>query len=260
MAQFILSQQEQAVMWVTLNRPDVHNALCQSLVNEISNLCDDLAKDNSVRAVIFTGQGEKAFCAGADLKERQGMNEAQTLAFVEKIQNTFQKIAELPMPTIAAINGVAFGGGLELALACDMRIMNSNALVGLTECSLGIIPGAGGTQRLPVIVGFARAMELIFTAKRVSGAEALVMGLVTTLANDSQDTKTKALEQALSIAKNAPLAVRAAKEALIASLEKGLRNGLVAELSSYHEILHSHDRKEGIKAFLAKRNPQFLGK
>jgi methylglutaconyl-CoA hydratase len=259
MAEPVLVENHAQVMVIRLNRPEVHNALSSLAVNALSRICDEMAADNQIRAVVFSGAGDKAFSAGADLKERQGLSEAQTLVFVETIQRTFQKIAELPMPTIAAINGNAFGGGLELALACDIRVMSEQAQVGLTECSLGIIPGAGGTQRLPRIVGFARAMELIFLAKRISAREALAMGLTNHLAADGKETETLALNLAEIMAKNAPLALRAAKEAILVSQEKGIRDGLVCELASYHEILDSHDRREGLKAFLEKRPAQFTG-
>lgn len=259
MLKTIMVEKRDALIIITLNRPEVHNALSSLTVKELRSICDDISRDSQIRAVIVTGQGDKTFCAGADLKERQTLTEAQTLAFVDTIQSTFQKVAELPMPTIAAINGNAFGGGLELALACDIRVMNQEALVGLTECSLGIIPGAGGTQRLPRIVGLARAMELIFLAKRISGADALAMGLVSSLAPGAGATKDLAVTVANSIARNAPLAIRAAKEAVLLSQEKGMRDGLVGELASYHEILGTSDRREGLRAFLEKRPAQFMG-
>jgi enoyl-CoA hydratase/carnithine racemase len=187
------------------------------------------------------------------------MDEAQTMGFVSNIQKTFQEIAELPIPTIAAINGDAFGGGLELALACDLRVLNSHAHLGLTECSLGIIPGAGGTQRLPRIIGFSRAMDLIFLARRIDAQEAKSMGLVNYVKDGSGATRGFALELAHKIAQNAPLAVRSAKEAILVSQEKSLSDGLVAERASYHEILETSDRREGLMAFQEKRPPRFRG-
>ena len=259
MSDMVFVERQGLIATVVLNRPQVHNALSRPMVQQLAHVCTDIAADEAIQVVIFTGSGDKAFCAGADLKERQGFSDAETLGFVDLIQSTFQKIAELPMPTIAAINGNAFGGGLELALACDIRFMWKDALIGLTECSLGIIPGAGGTQRLPRIVGLAKAMELIFLAQRVSGPEALSLGLVNHLAPSAMDVREQAMSLAERIGKNAPLAVRAAKEALRMSQDKGIRDGLVSELAAYHEILCSADRKEGLKAFLEKRPARFIG-
>lgn len=259
MSDIVLVERQGPIAIITINRPHVHNALSRPVVQRLAQLCTDIAALEGTRAVIFTGSGEKAFCAGADLKERQGFSDAETLGFVDLIQSTFQKIAELPIPTIAAINGNAFGGGLELALACDIRLMCKDALIGLTECGLGIIPGAGGTQRLPRIVGLAKAMELIFMAKRIGGEEALGIGLVNHLAPSAQDVCEHAMALAQRIGKNAPLAIKAAKEALLMSQEKGIRDGLVSELAAYHEIVCSADRKEGLTAFLEKRPPHFTG-
>lgn len=252
-------EQEQIgpVAIITIAREEVRNALSSAVIGELSEVVKNFSTDPSVWAVVFTGKGDKAFSAGADLKERQGMTEREALTFVENIQSTFQAIAELPMPTIAAINGDAFGGGLELALACDVRVQNTNAFVGLTECSLGIIPGAGGTQRLPRIVGIARAMDLIFQARRLSAQEAYAIGLSNYLVDGAENTRIRARELAASIAKNAPLAVRAAKAALLTSLETPIREGLVAEHAAYVKILATDDRLEGLRAFREKRPPRF---
>jgi enoyl-CoA hydratase/carnithine racemase len=256
MTSLIRVEQQENVQTITLSRPEVRNALSSQLVEELRKSVDFLAIDKNIRAVIFTGDGDKAFSAGADLKERQGMSEQDTLAFVTKIQRLFQHIACLPMPTIAAINGDAFGGGLELALACDMRVMNKSALIGLTEVSLGIIPGAGGTQRLPRLIGLSAAMELIFSARRLSAQDAFQRGLVNSLADDA---RKEAMLLAGIIAHNAPLAIRAAKKAILCTQEKSLGDGLVEELASYHQILDSDDRKEGLRAFLNKQTPVFRG-
>lgn len=244
---------------LNINRPEARNALSLSLVKELNDIVFALKEETSLRALVITGEGEKAFSAGADLKERSNMTEEEALHFVETIQGTFQKLAELPVPTIAAINGDAFGGGLELALACDMRAISEHALIGLTECSLGIIPGAGGTQRLPRLVGPSRAMEFIFMAKRLDAKEAIEFGLANWLFKNAAETKEHALILAETIARNAPLAVRAAKEAIKASLRKDLVSGLVFEMQAYHGILHTKDRIEGLKAFKEKRHPLFLG-
>lgn len=255
----VLIKEHEHVTIISINRPEARNALSTEVIRSLDEIFKNLLKNENTRAVIINGEGDKAFCAGADLKERQKMTEQEAIAFVEKIQTTFQKLASLPMPTIAAINGDAFGGGLELALACDIRVMNETAHAGLTECSLGIIPGAGGTQRLPQVVGISLAKELIFRAKRLTGPEALSTRLVSAISSGSEETKKLALKIAFDIAKNAPLAVRAAKDAINQSESKDMRSGLMTELANYHSIIESYDRKEGLRAFLEKRTPEFRG-
>jgi methylglutaconyl-CoA hydratase len=259
MTDFIKVEERGFIQILTIDRPSVRNALSSEVIIELRDALKTCHHDQRLRALVITGAGDQAFSAGADLKERQGMSEKEALKFVETIQRTFQELADLPMPTIAAINGHAFGGGLELALACDMRVMSVHASTGLTECGLGIIPGAGGTQRLPRLIGLSRAMDMIFSARRVTADEALLLGLVNYLAKDALHTKTIALEIATKIAHNAPLAIRAAKEALLLSQEKSLPDGLVTELACYHEILDTEDRREGLRAFQEKRVPQFHG-
>lgn len=258
MAKPVEIKEQHHIYKITINRPEARNALSAEVVSELDEIFSKLAHDEKTRVVLIKGEGDKTFCAGADLKERQKMSEPEVLKFVSQIQKTFQKLATLPMPTIASINADAFGGGLELALACDIRVMNQSARVGLTECGLGIIPGAGGTWRLPQLVGKACAMDLIFRARKVSGIEAKEMGLVNHLAKDSHDTKELSLKIAVEIANNAPLAVRASKN-VINCHHKDTASALVAELAGYHSILESADRKEGLKAFIEKRPPQFTG-
>ncbi len=259
MSNFITLEDCGQISILTVARPEARNALSCEVLSELSQTIKELHKNDSLRALIITGAGDKAFCAGADLKERQGMTEKETLAFVTKIQKTFQETATLPMPTIAAMTGDAFGGGLELALACDIRVLSLDATVGLTECAWGIIPGAGGTQRLPRLVGLSRAADLIFSARRIGASEAFSMGLVNYLAKDADGTRKMASDLAERIAANAPLAVRAAKEALLASQELSMSDGLVTELASYHEIIETDDRKEGLKSFQEKRPARFRG-
>jgi enoyl-CoA hydratase/carnithine racemase len=246
--------------WVTLDRAEVMNALSFDTLGRLGGIAGELAADDSVRVVLLTGAGGKAFCAGADLKERVDFGEEQTRAFVTRIGETFSAIAALPQPTIAVLNGVAYGGGLELALACDLRIASSSAKLGLTETSLAIIPGAGGTQRLPRLVGVAKAKELIFTAARVDAHEALAIGLLNAVAEPAELTpRARALAE--SIAANGPLAVRAAKQAI--DLHDGgasLAADLVRERAIYLErVLPSRDRLEALAAFRDKRPPQFRG-
>jgi enoyl-CoA hydratase/carnithine racemase len=207
-----------------------------------------------------TGAGERAFCAGADLKERAGFSEAQTRAYVARIGDTFSALAALPQPSIAAINGLAFGGGLELALACDLRVASASATMGLTETSLAIIPGAGGTQRLPAVVGLARAKELIFTARRIDAASALRIGLVNAVVEPAA-LRDAALALAGEIAANGPLAVTAAKAALdLSSRAAPLHERLAGERALYLErILPSRDRLEALAAFREKRKAVWKG-
>lgn len=255
----IISHTEHHICTITLNRPSVRNAFSAAMLTDLLHLSNELSRMSDVRAVVICGAGDKAFSAGADLKERATMTEKATLDYVALIQKTFHHIACLPMPTIAAINGDAFGGGLELALACDIRVLSKSAQVGLTEVSLGVIPGAGGTQRLPRLIGLSAAMDMIFQAKRIAADESWRIGLVNYLADDHDASLSIALEIATKIAQCAPLAVNAAKLALSSAQEKNLSDGLVAEMAAYHEIIETEDRKEGLIAFQQKRRPQFRG-
>ncbi len=254
----IVERDQNQIVTVTLYRPDQLNALNRPLLLQLQKKVEELENDNSLRAVIFTGQG-RAFCAGADLKERQGMSLVETHHFIRLIGAVFSSIASLSVPTIAAMQGSAFGGGLELALACDMRIMHADAWTGLTECAWGIIPGAGGTQRLPQLVGIAKAKELIFSAKKITAQEAKEIGLVNQLVSKEQNTLESAKHLALSIAKCAPLSVRAAKKAIALGIFLDAQEGLKLEEYCYESILHSQDRLEGLKAFSEKREPNYIG-
>jgi len=251
---------QSGVARLTLDRPDVMNALSFDTLARLGELVDQLKGDKAVRVVILTGAGERAFCAGADLKERVGFTEEQTLAFVTRIGDTFSALAALPQPVIAAINGVAYGGGLELALACDLRVAVAGARMGLTETSLAIIPGAGGTQRLSQIIGTARAKELIFCSRRLDADEALAMGLVNRVAPQGE-LMSVAQELADSIAANGPLAVRAAKEAIDGGNDGlDMATALLKERQIYLDrVLPSSDRLEALAAFREKRPPQFTG-
>ncbi len=246
---------------LTLDRPEVMNALSLQTLARLGGHVERLAREGALRAVIVTGAGEKAFCAGADLKERAGFGEAETREYVARIGATFEAVAALPMPTIAALNGVAFGGGCELALACDLRLMARGAQIGLTETALAIIPGAGGTQRLPRVVGTARARELIFTARRLAADEALRLGLVHEVCEPAE-LPARARGLAAAIAANGPLAVRAAKAALsLAERGVDLAEGLRRERELYlQHVLPSADRLEALAAFREKRPPRFEGR
>lgn len=251
-------QREGSLLLWTLERPEALNALNRPLLEKLIGEAETARHDREIRCAIVTGEGSKAFSAGADLKERRSMTLDETRQYVHLIRSTCDAISRLPFPTIAAVNGVAFGGGLELALACDLRILADHAQVGLTEVSIGVMPGAGGTQRLPRLVGVARAKEMIFAARRVSAAEALAMGLANRVVPEAELQRT-AMELAQQMAANAPLAVRAAKHAIDAGLEAGLAAGIDVEAAAYALLLPTRDRLEGLAAFAEKRAPQYRG-
>jgi enoyl-CoA hydratase/carnithine racemase len=245
------------VAW-TLDRPEALNAFNRPLLDALLAATTAAQQDRTLRAAILTGAGDKAFSAGADLKERRGMTREESQAFVALISRVFDAVARLPFPTIAAVNGVAFGGGLELALACDLRLVADTAKLGLTEVSVGIMPGAGGTQRLPRLIGPARAKELIFAARRVDAAEALVLGLANRVV-PAADLADAAGALARDIAAQAPLAVRQAKHAIEAGLDLDLAAGLDIEQRAYAPLLDTQDRLEGLAAFAEKRPPRYRG-
>ncbi|MFO0681264.1 MAG: enoyl-CoA hydratase-related protein [Sandaracinus sp.] len=243
----------------TIDRPDRRNALSRSVVREIGRLAREAMGDRSLRAVILTGAGGQAFCAGADLKERQGMNEEEVRDFLSLYRVCFRDLDRLDKPVIAAIDGVAFGGGLELALACDFRVASRTAQIGLTETSLGIIPGAGGTQRLVREIGASRAKELIVFARRFDAAEALSLGVVNRLAAEGQTALDAALAWAEPLLSAAPIAIASALAAVDAASDLPLEDGLSYERVCYERTLVSKDRTEALTAFAAKRKPVFTG-
>jgi len=208
---------------------------------------------------VITGAGNRAFCAGADLKERATMAPDAVTEFIYTIRTLFSAIDDLPTPTIAAVNGFAFGGGTELALACDLRVAADTAQMGLTETRLAIIPGAGGTQRLPRLVGLGKAKELIFTGRRVAAEEALAIGLVNRIA--PPDTLMEAaMAMAEVICEAGPIAVRQAKYAISHGMETDLSTGLAIESAAYWATIPTEDRLEGLAAFREKRKPVYKGR
>jgi enoyl-CoA hydratase/carnithine racemase len=248
-----------AAAWVTLNRPDARNALSRAVNLELQELAAMLDERDDVRAVVLTGTGDKAFCAGADLKERRGVPAAETGPYLNAIGGAINRFAELHKPTICAMNGSAYGGGLELALACDFRILVEGAEVGLTEVKLGIMPGAGGTQRLPRLVGEARAKELILLGRRIGAARALEIGLVNQVV--PRAGLPGAVEGLLAeLATCAPLSVRFSKEAIERGYGKPISEGLDIERECYDGTLFSADRDEGLAAFAEGRPPRYQGR
>lgn len=243
---------------LTINRPDKMNALNFPSLLELRQNIKDIRFDSQIRTVVITGAGEKAFSAGADLKERAGMTQAQVKEFLYTINHTFREIEELPQPVIGAINALALGGGTELALACDIRLASTTATMGLTEVTLGIIPGAGGTQRLTRLIGTGRAKEIILTGRKISAQEALEWGLVNSLAEPAQLIE-KAMAMAEMINQNGPIAVQQAKFAINYGAEVDLQTGLNIEAKAYQVCLPTKDRLEGLAAFKEKRKPEYKG-
>ncbi|MED4700283.1 enoyl-CoA hydratase [Lysinibacillus capsici] len=250
---------EDSIGLITLSRPEAANAMSVQLLHELSDTLDQINEDPAVRVVLLTGAGEKAFCAGADLKERKGMSDQQVKKIVQLIGATVAKVETLAQPVIAVLNGVAFGGGLELALACDLRIAATHVKLGLTETSLGIIPGAGGTQRLPRLIGLGKAKELIYTARRLNAEEAENYGIIEYV-YEGHEVLDKAQQLALEMAKNAPLSLVQAKVAINQGVEVDLATGLKIESLAYSALIPTEDRLEGLLAFQEKRAPQYSGK
>ena len=254
----LVSKNKLGIVTITLNRPDDANAFSLQMLHELNNEIYKLTYDKSVRCVIITGSGEKVFCAGADLKERAGMDEVDVRKTVYLIRETINSVEEFPQPVIAAINGAAFGGGLELALACDIRVASHSSKMGLTETSLGIIPGAGGTQRLSRLIGKGRAKELIFTARRLTAKEAEKLGIVEHVVA-KEDLIDKALHIAEQTVRNGPIAVAQAKIAIDKGFDVDLHTGLKIEQMAYDMTIPTKDRLEGLRAFKEKRQPFFKG-
>ncbi len=249
------------VALLTLNRPEARNALSAELKRELSEALDRVSADADCRALVITGAGDKAFCAGADLKERAA-SDPSPAEFIENQRRTialFGHIARLPIVTIAALNGVAAGGGAEMALSCDFRLAAEHARIGLTEINLGFIPAGGGTQRLSRLIGLAKARQLVLTGVLLDAPAALKTGLVDEVC--AADALTgRAMELARSIAAKSPLAVRIAKQVLEKGFTAELEAGLELELQGAAILFASEDRKEGIRAFLEKRQPKFTGR
>lgn len=240
---------------VTINRPKKLNALNSKVLDEIEKVFDNLRRDNSVSAIIMTGAGEKAFVAGADIKELRELNKGTGEKISRKGQQIFQKIEDSRKPVVAAVNGYALGGGAELAMACHLRIAGGNAVFGLPEVGLGLIPGYGGTQRLSRLVGRAKALEMILTGKQIDAEQAQQIGLVNAVAEEnSLEEARKLVQQMLS---KGPLAIQKAIEAVLSSDKS---EGYRTEAKLFGELCGTEDFMEGTAAFLEKRKPDFKGK
>lgn len=256
--QVLLAEEQDGIVTLTLNRPKVMNCLNFELLHALKQQVDQLRFKPAVRVIIITAAGEKAFCAGADLKERATLTPIQVKEYIFTIRDLFATIENLNKPVIAAVNGIALGGGTELALASDIRIAASNASLGLTETRLAIIPGAGGTQRLPRLVGKGKAKELIFTGRRVDAAEALDIGLVNSVCEPG-DLLDECRKMAAMICETGPVAIEQAKYAINYGLETDLNTGMAIESNAYWVCIPTQDRLEGLAAFKEKRKPVYKG-
>lgn len=255
----ILFEQKEHLAFITLNRPEGLNAFNYEMIRELGQVVESVRINPNIRTVIFTGAGDRSFSVGADLKERKTLTDAQVKRNLYKIGEVFSAIEQLPQPTIAMINGFAFGGGMELALACDFRFASPSAKMGLTETGLAIIPGAGGTQRLPRLIGETKALELILTARRLNGEEAFKYGLLTRFTADDA-LLTDTIQFANDILKNGPIALQQAKFAVKNGMNVDLQTGLAIERKAYELTIPTEDRLEALQAFAEKRPPQFKGK
>ena len=255
----LLLEEEAGVATLTLNRPEIMNSLNFPLLHALRDQIELFRFKRDIRVIIITGGGEKAFCAGADLKERATLNPEQVKEYIFTIRNLFTSIEQLNKPVIAAVNGIALGGGTELALASDLRIASMNASMGLTETRLAIIPGAGGTQRLPRLVGKGKAKELIFTGQRINADEALKIGLVNKIC-EQNDLMEECKKMAAMICETGPIAIEQAKYAINYGLETDMHTGLAIESNAYWVCIPTEDRLEGLAAFKEKRKPVYKGK
>lgn len=250
----ILISKEERTAIITINRPESLNALNALTISEISSALDELQNDGEIRVIILTGSGEKSFVAGADIKEFSNFNQEKAEELARNGQNSlFDKIENLNKPVIAAVNGFALGGGLELAMSCHIRYASENAKLGLPEVTLGLIPGYGGTQRLPKLVGKGIANEMIFSAKMIPAQRAREIGLVNEIF-PVEELLAKTKELASIIAKNSPMAI---SKAIKATNLSDTDQGFETEIKSFGELFDMDDKKEGVSAFLEKRKPNF---
>src|SRR5688500_6332572 len=254
----LLEQRGEHILLVTLNRPEVLNALNTQMGKDKLDLWTRLtAEPGSTRCVVLTGAGARGFCAGGDLKERDGMTEEAWNAQHEIFERAYLALLELPLPVIAAVNGAAFGGGCEMALSCDFIYAARGARFALSETKLGLIPGVGGTQTLPRAAGERRAKELILTGQAFDAQQGYEWGVVNRVCDNVLE---EALSTARTISENGPLAVRQAKKAVHYGLQMDLATGIRFGIEAYNQLVGTEDRHEGVRAFNEKRKPRFQGK
>jgi enoyl-CoA hydratase/carnithine racemase len=255
-----LNRHGQHVLQVTLNRPDSANAINTRMGEELYRLWTALTEDpGDVRCIVLTGAGDRVFCAGGDLKERDGMSKEQWRRQHELFERMYWQLTDLPLPVIAAVNGHAYGGGFETLLSCDFAYAAEHARLALTEVTLGIMPGAGGTQNLPRATGERRAKEILMTGRPISAGQALEWGIVNAVYPASEILK-KALETAEVIVGNAPLSVRQIKKSVRYGQQMELRTAFRFEVEAYNHLVDTEDRREGVLAFNEKRRPAFQGR
>lgn len=244
---------------IVLSRPEAMNAVSTAMAEAIAAATDEVATDDGVRAVVLSSTHPTAFCVGADLKERNGFSDDELRAQRPIAQRAYGGVLRLPQPAIAAVDGYALGGGLELALSCDLIVLGDAAVVGLPEVSVGVIPGGGGTQLLPRRVGWSRAASLIFTARRLAAREALELGVVDEVV-PAGTARVRALALAATIATHSPVGLRNAKRAMRRGLDQPLEEGLLIEDEAWQATAFSADRAEGVRAFAEKRTPDWPGR
>jgi len=254
----IVIQVKEGIATLTFNRPEILNALNEEMLKEFSNALDEIYANQDIRVLILTGAGEKSFIAGADIKQFLTFSPLKAKSFSEMGRLLMNKLQELPIPVIAAVNGYALGGGCEVAMACDFIYASENAMFGLPEITLGIIPGFGGTQRLPRLVGESMAKELIFTGQMISAQEAKNMGLANKVCSQEQ-LMDDVIQTAKAITSKGKVSVRAAKQAISNGMNVDLATGCSIEIDAFALCFTSPDAKEGALAFMEKRRPDFKG-
>ncbi|KAL3362005.1 hypothetical protein AABB24_014712 [Solanum stoloniferum] len=253
-----LSDSDSGILEVKLDRPEARNAIGKDMLRGLQQAFEAVSNERSANVLMICSSVPKVFCAGADLKERKTMILSEVQDFVSTLRSTFSFLEALHIPTIAAIEGIALGGGLEMAMSCDIRICGEDAVMGLPETGLAIIPGAGGTQRLPRLVGKSIAKDIIFTGRKISGKDAGSIGLVNYCV-PAGEARLKALELARDINQKGPLALRMAKRAIDQGVELDTESGLALEWDCYEQLLDTKDRVEGLAAFAERRKPQYKG-
>lgn len=256
MSKTVLLEVKNGIGYITINRPEALNALSSQVLADLNEVLDQVEKSEEIRVVIVTGAGEKAFVAGADIKEMDLMSPIQAFEYMTFANDTFTRLSDLRQPTIAVINGYALGGGMELALSTDIRIGFEKTVVGFPEVGLGIIPGFAGTQRMSRLIGTSRAKELIFTARTVKGQEAYDLGILNKLV-PAEELLSSAEELAAAIMKNAPLAVEKAKHVIQVGAELPLKNAIRLETEAEALLFSTEDKLEGMRAFVEKRKAIF---
>ncbi|KAK6783051.1 hypothetical protein RDI58_020847 [Solanum bulbocastanum] len=253
-----LSDSDSGILEVKLDRPEARNAIGKDMLRGLQQAFEAVSNERSANVLMICSSVPKVFCAGADLKERKTMILSEVQDFVSTLRSTFSFLEALHIPTIAAIEGIALGGGLEMAMSCDIRICGEDAVMGLPETGLAIIPGAGGTQRLPRLVGKSIAKDIIFTGRKISGKDAGSIGLVNYCV-PAGEARLKALELARDINQKGPLALRMAKRAIDQGVGLDTESGLALEWDCYEQLLDTKDRVEGLAAFAERRKPQYKG-